>query len=102
MADELSALQAWFAAQVDSGWEHRDGIEINTLDNPGWRVIIQLEGTSLEGMSFADVEENFAHETDWLRCWVAEERFQAAGGPLKLSRILRIFLDWAARQSRAD
>lgn len=102
MTDELSELQAWFAAQCRGGWEHEDGIEINTLDNPGWRVVIQLDGTPLECASFSDIEENYEHETEWLRCWVADGRFQAAGGPDQLSRILRIFLDWAARQSRAD
>jgi hypothetical protein len=96
MTDELAALQAWYGAQCDAGWEHQDGIEINTLDNPGWRIVINVEGTALEGQPFADVEENYDHDTEWLRCWVAEGRFQAAGGPRELARMLRIFLDWVA------
>ena len=96
MADELAELQAWYAAQCDGDWEHQDGIEINTLDNPGWRVTINLQGTALEGRRFSAVEENYEDDTDWLRCWVAEQSFQAAGGPTRLTRILRIFLDWSA------
>lgn len=96
MSSELVELQSWYAAQCDGDWEHQDGIEINTLDNPGWRIVINLDETSLEGITFQPVEENYEHETEWLRCWVAEGKFQAAGGPLKLSRMLRIFLDFAA------
>jgi hypothetical protein len=96
MNDELTALQSWYASQCDGDWEHQDGIEINTLDNPGWRIVINLDDTELAGKPFEAVEENYEHETDWLRCWVADGKFQAAGGPLKLTRILRIFLDWAA------
>ena len=99
MTDELSELQGWYARQCDGDWEHQDGIEINTLDNPGWRINIDLEGTGLEATAFAAVEENYEHETDWLRCWVADGRFQAAGGPLRLSRMIRVFLDWASAHS---
>jgi immunity protein 53 of polymorphic toxin system len=101
MLDELSELQAWYAAQCDGDWEHQDGIEINTLDNPGWRVTINLEGTALERARFAVVEENYDDETDWLRCWVAERTFQAAGGPMQLTRMLRIFLDWVAAEAKS-
>ena len=97
MTDELTALQRWFATQFEREWDHDQGIEINTLDNPGWRVVIQLEGTALETVPFEVVEENYEHETDWVRCWVQDGHFQGAGGPEKLQRLLRIFLDWAAR-----
>ena len=96
MNDELSALQTWYAAQCDGDWEHQEGVEIGTLDNPGWRLEIDLAGTSLEGVEFRDVEENYEHKTEWLRCWIAENKFQAAGGPRQLTRMIRIFLDWAA------
>ena len=96
MTSELTELQNWYAAQCDGEWEHQDGIEINTLDNPGWRIVIDLDDTPLEGIAFEPVEENYEHDTEWLRCWIADEKFQAAGGPLRLSRMLRIFLDWAA------
>ena len=99
MSNELSELQAWYRTQCDGDWEHQDGIEIGTLDNPGWRVAIDLEGTVLDGESFAVVEENYEHDTAWLRCWVADRKFQAAGGPLTLTRILRIFLQWAGSKA---
>jgi hypothetical protein len=95
MTNELAEFQSWYASHCDGDWEPRKGIEIETLDNPGWRLRINLEDTELEERSFAAVEENYDHETKWLRCWVAEKQFQAAGGPFQLQRMLRVFLDWA-------
>lgn len=99
MTDELAALQSWYTSHCDGDWEHQEGIEINTLDNRGWRVVINVADTELEGQAFAEVEENYEHETEWVRCWMEGGKFQGAGGPLKLSRVLRIFLDWAAEHS---
>jgi len=95
--NEMAELQAWFAAHCDGEWEQGDGIEIHTLDNLGWRVAIGLEGTALEDRPFAAVEENYAHDTEWLRCWVEDGQFQGAGGPAQLTRIVQIFLAWARR-----
>ena len=99
MTAELTELERWYANHCNGDWEHQEGIEITTLDNPGWRLIINLADTELEGERFETVEEDYDHETAWLRCWVENGKFQAAGGPLELSRMLRIFLDWAARHS---
>jgi hypothetical protein len=95
MSNELVEFQSWYASQCDGDWEHGKGIEIGTLDNPGWSVRINLEDTELEERAFAAVEENYEDEREWLRCWVAEKQFHAAGGPFQLQRMLRIFLDWA-------
>ncbi len=96
MTDELTALQAWYIAQCDGDWEHGAGVILQTLDNPGWSVTIELAGTALEGRPFLVVEEDIAHETAWLRCWVEEERFRGVCGPLRLNRVVQIFLAWAA------
>src|SRR5688572_11390345 len=95
MSNELAEFQNWYASHCNGDWEHGKGIEIETIDNPGWSLRINLEDTELAERSFAAIEENYEHETDWLRCWVAEKQFQAAGGPHQLPRMLRIFLDWA-------
>ena len=46
--DVLLRLQAWYADQSDGEWEHSYGVRIDTLDNPGWAVRIDLNGTSVE------------------------------------------------------
>ena len=92
--DTLLRLQRWYAAQCDGDWEHGWGVRIGTLDNPGWRVEIDLGGTALEAAPFVEVSDT-APDVEWLRCWVEGKRFHGAGGVPKLKAILSIFLDWA-------
>ena len=98
--EPLAQLQAWYAARCDGDWEHRHGITIGTLDNPGWRVTIDLAGTPLEGQPFAQVAEGVgpdAHPDSprWLRCWVEGGRWHAATDERQLAHVLRLFLEWA-------
>ena len=102
MSDELAELQRWYQAQCDGDWEHDGGIAIGTLDNPGWQVSIYIVGTALAGQSFTVVEEKYDDDTEWLRCWVADGKFEGRGGVAQLTRILRIFLDWASNVQQAS
>src|SRR5688500_2077130 len=94
MTGELTELQAWYASQCDGDWEHSYGIRISTLDNPGWRVTIDVDETPLAEREFTEVSD-LAPEVRWMRCWVAEGKFEGAGGVPMLGSILRAFLDWA-------
>ena len=96
----LVRLQRWYAAQCDSHWEHAYGIKIDTLDNPGWSITIDLEGTSLEGLIF-DKMSIERSETDWLVCRVEKEQFLADGGAQNLDEMLTLFLDWAERYTQS-
>ena len=90
----LAELQQWYEAQCDEDWEHAFGISISTIDNPGWRVSVDLAETILELKLFTRIEiEN--SETDWMHCWVEEGKYQAAGGPTNLKAMVQTFLDWA-------
>jgi len=44
----LSELQKWYFAQCDGDWEHSYGVRIDTVDNPGWTLEIDLVGTNLD------------------------------------------------------
>lgn len=95
----LARLQQWYSAQCDGEWEHDHGIEIETLDNPGWSVSVDLTGTSANlapGRS-AEVERD---DDDWFHAVVrtVEGRvvFTAAGGPHNLEEILELFLSWSS------
>src|SRR5262249_14404082 len=57
-------LQAWYATQCNGEWEHGYGLEIETIDNPGWSVKIDLNGTSLTDRHY---ERQAIHrsEHDW-------------------------------------
>lgn len=93
----LQDLQAWYAAQTNGDWEHEYGIRIESLDNPGWFVMIELSGTFLARKPFEHVERK-SSETDWIDCDVVAEAFTGAGGPHNLAELLQVFLDWAKRE----
>jgi hypothetical protein len=95
-------IQDWYEAQCDGDWEHDYGVEINTLDNPGWMVKVDLAGTSLEGASFATVDETHRSEDDWMHCEVRDGCFRGAGGTHNLLEILQLFRSWAEGWVQSD
>jgi hypothetical protein len=94
--DTLEWLQAWYLKQCDGDWEHGYGVKIDTLDNPGWSVSISLIGTELERRTFNEISRE-ASETDWIKCWLDDNCFEAVGGPLNLPEILDVFRKWASQ-----
>jgi hypothetical protein len=96
----LEALQRWYAGHCDGEREHHHGITIQTCDNPGWWVKVDLEGTELSERAFARVAINvdpngFQQSEPWLCCRVENSVWHGAGDETKLTVILRTFLDWA-------
>jgi len=89
----LSWIQQWYYSHCDGNWEHGYGIRIDTLDNPGWSISINLEETALESKEFSrhQVERS---ESDWVDCWKAGNVFEAACGPLNLTEALEVFQRW--------
>jgi hypothetical protein len=92
--NNLEWIQNWFAAQCDGDWEHRLGVTIESLDNPGWKVVVGLEGTVLEGVPFAPVKVERS-EHDWLTCRVRDKQFEGFGGPGNLAEILDVLRSWS-------
>lgn len=68
----IDRLMAWYADQCDGDWEHSYGLALSTLDNPGWRLQIDLTQTYLEGKSFVEVS-NLEPDIEWYRCWVEDK-----------------------------
>jgi hypothetical protein len=89
----LEALQEWYQSQCDGDWEHEFGIEITTVDNPGWSVSISLAETPLEGRVFTPVNRPQGGE-DWIFCRVEDSIFRGSGGARNLVEIIHIFLEW--------
>ena len=80
--------------QCDGDWEHTSGIEIGTLDNPGWQVRVDLSGTNLEGREFNRVNVERS-DSDWIRAWVEGDSWHAACGPLNLDGAIAAFITWS-------
>jgi hypothetical protein len=94
-ADLLKRLQDWYALQCDGDWEHVYGIQISTLDNPGWYLNVDLAGTYLFDRTFDEVSVEGADENDWYICKVEKHVFNGACGPRRLCDVIALFLEWA-------
>ena len=90
----LAQVQSWYADHCNGEWEHVHGVTIESLDNPGWRVRIDLKGTTLERRPFVPIRRP-EPDPEWIVCEVADGRFEGAGGPYMLEEILQRFLQWA-------
>ncbi|WP_140908426.1 immunity 53 family protein [Cognatiluteimonas lumbrici] len=96
--NELQRLQDWYQSHCDGDWEHSYGVEIDTLDNPGWVVRIDLADTELEGRDFVVLERGDSEaDPDWIHCRVESRAFVGTGGVRNLAEILGTFLEWAGR-----
>ena len=91
--DILTWLQQWFVSQCNEEWEHEYGIKIDTIDNPGWSVTIDLIGTDLENGSMDTISIERS-EDNWINCSVVDKQFKGYGGPDQLEEILNSFRAW--------
>ncbi|HEM7879464.1 immunity 53 family protein [Burkholderia contaminans] len=89
MTDSLAELQRWYASRCDGVWEHAHGIEIATLDNPGWKV--KLTGTSSGKAIDLAIERD---ESDWLSVRATQAEFAGYGGPGNLPELLALAVEW--------
>ncbi len=71
--DDLNWLTGWYGARCNGDWEHQCGINLTTLDNPGWALTIELDGTDLETCPFERLEIGLMSDTSWIMCFVREK-----------------------------
>ncbi|MCL6737435.1 immunity 53 family protein [Streptomyces neyagawaensis] len=91
----LEWLQSWYASQCDGDWEHEWGVRIETLDNPGWLVKINLEETELADREYPRKRVT-RDEPDWVVAWTSERTFHIACGPGNLTEALSLFRRWTS------
>lgn len=92
----LKWLEKWYLSNCDGDWEHGYGIRIETLDNPGWAVRINLEDTLLEDKPFENVDYERT-DKDWVHCKLKDGWYEGFGGACNLEEILNIFKLWATQ-----
>jgi hypothetical protein len=94
--DTLLRVQQWYTAQCNGDWEHTYGLNIQTSDNPGWIVEIDLSETALEGRAFTKIGWGDSEEdASWLHCRVEANTFHGSCGASQLAEVLDTFLSWA-------
>lgn len=86
-------INNWYSSLCDGDWEHSYGIKIETLDNPGWIVKIDLAETDHQGKEFIGINTDHGDD-DWIQCFIRDDQFIGAGDPTKLEKILLIFKEW--------
>lgn len=91
-------IQNWYNSNCDGYWEHMYRVKIETVDNPGWSIYIDLTDTYLEEKEFNTVQYDRSDD-DWIICRKEEDVFKGAGGPGKLNEILCIFKSWVEKEN---
>ena len=94
----FSWLEDFLLKNSDGEWEHGEGIQIQSLDNPGWSVVIDLTGTDLKDSHFSEVNRTLS-EHNWLICRKDDAVFQGFGGPANLTQILSVFQAWSMQMT---
>jgi hypothetical protein len=92
--DPLGWLMVWYAGHCDGEWEHGYGVSIQTLDNPGWCLRIDLNGTDLEGRAFEELSHRYWDDEGWWVCRLNGTVFEGFGGATELSQMIRVFRTW--------
>ncbi len=104
-SDELAWLERWYASRCDGEWEHRYGIRIESCDNPGWWVRIDLnkeppercaERTLIVEGDRPRAENGNVGGSEWMTCDVKDGKFDGAGDATKLTAIIRCFREMVA------
>jgi len=83
-------LQEWFYQLCDREWEHENSILIETIDNPGWSIKIDLNNVNFSISSQKWKIFELSNE-NWVGYKVENNIFFAAGDPLKLETLIIIF-----------
>lgn len=99
--DLLRRLQEWYKMHCDGDWEHSYGVKIDTLDNPGWKLKVDLTGTLLENVDFLSIKAGDPeNKTEfWLECAKKKGKFVACGSVDALEKMIFLFLEWAERNT---
>lgn len=98
----LDRLSGWYTLQCDGDWEHGLGIRIETVDNPGWSLKVDLNETSLRGCK---LQRTTIQRTQ--HNWIIREvknldgrlTYCSFGGPSNLSEMVLRFVEWVAGEN---
>ncbi len=90
--EDLTWLSYWFRKMCNGSWEYHYGINLRTIDNPGWTFDVNLQETAYSERSFEPVITERS-DNDWLHVFQKETTFKSACGPLNLIEVLNIFRD---------
>lgn len=88
--EEIKWLETWYFSMCNGDWEHLYGVKIDTIDNPGWRIRIDLRETKYAQVKMSRIKYDNAPD-DWYFCSIEDSVFCGVGDPTKLSTMIREF-----------
>ena len=86
----LSWLNEWYVSQSHIPTLNKTLIKINTLENPGWNLKIDLKSIGLK-LSDSIVHQMDRTKEDWYHCFIKDGIFYAPCGPFNLGEVIGIF-----------
>lgn len=84
-------LQEWFYMQCDGNWEHEYSIRIETIDNPGWNIEIDLPSQISNSITPKEWQLFELSDNNWIGYKVDDNIFSASGDQKKLNLMILIF-----------
>jgi hypothetical protein len=87
--ETIDWLNNWYSSNCNGDWEHSYGVKIDTLDNPGWWLRIDLVDTPLHGHKL-NVKE-VVTATNWYNISCNGIKFEAFGDTTKLGLLIDLF-----------
>lgn len=81
----------WYSIHCNGNWEHSYGFEINTLDNPGISLSIDLNETCLKNKSYIKELDN--GDFDWYSIESKNNKFTIACSPNNFNTTLQFFFE---------
>jgi Immunity protein 53 len=95
----LERLQAWYHSNCDGNWEHQYGFRLETLDNPGWCITVDLDDTHQENQAFTAINTKDDGRLDWINLRRDGSKLRGACGPTQLGAMLDIVSVWLRPRS---
>jgi Immunity protein 53 len=92
---QFDDLINWYANQCNGDWEHSYGIKLDTLDNPGWLLTIDLSETEFENLKIRKSITNTS-DNDWLHFEIIDNQFIGACSTQHLNSLIGKFFDCLA------
>lgn len=92
-SDKMEILEwigNWYKAHCDGVWEDDHGIDIQTMNNPGWQVRIELHGTPFVNLEVDWTSEQIDDE-NWWGYKIEYAVFDGICDPTRLSLLLNKF-----------
>lgn len=97
---DFASLVEWYTKHCDGDWEHQHGVRLETLDNPGWILSVDLIHTNLQGCLMSEMAEGCCPDGHpvsplWIHCFVRENQFKGACDPTQVARLFEEFQRFA-------